>query len=319
VEFELSALSYVAPEHVRLFHRLDGLDPDWITTPPERTASYAHLAPGNYTLRVRAENNDGVPSRRDAVLAFSVRPFVWQRTWFRGGLFAIALAAAAWMAHSAAERRARRQAEALRRETAIERERTRIARDMHDQLGASLTRISLLSDLAQSENHSPHLPQLSATAHEAVTALDEIVWAVNPRHDTFASLLEYIGQHTTELLQAAGIRCRLEFPERTEPRPLAADFRHHLFLIVREAVNNAAKHARAKQVTLTIEPRENELHVRIVDDGVGFSANGATGHGLTNMRERAADLGGTCEITSAPGTGTKIQVRLPWPSTPHAN
>jgi signal transduction histidine kinase/ligand-binding sensor domain-containing protein len=320
VQFELSALSFTAPEHVRLFHRLDGLDTEWVATPPERTASYAHLAPGSYRLRVRAENNDGVPCERDAMLAFTVQPFVWQTTWFRVAVAALALAAAAFVAHNAAERRARRQAEALRRETEIERERTRIARDMHDQLGASLTRISLLSDLAQSDEHSEPLRQLATTAHEAVTALDEIVWAVNPRHDTLASLLEYIGQQTTEFLRAAGVRCRLEFPDHPAPRHLPADFRHHLFLIVREAVNNAAKHARASEVRLTADPRDDGLHLTIADDGCGFGENGATGHGLANIRARAADLGGECTITSAPGAGTTVRLHLAWPpSTPNLN
>ncbi|EDY16767.1 histidine kinase [Chthoniobacter flavus Ellin428] len=313
LEFELSAFSFTAPENVRLFHRLDGLDTDWVATPPQRTADYAHLPPGDYTLRVRAENNDGIPSEHEARLAFAVRPFLWQTAWFRYGLAAAALGAAAFLAHLAAERRSQRQAEALRREAAIERERARIARDMHDQLGTSLTRISLLSDLAQSENHSRHLPQLVATAHEAVTALDEIVWAVNPRHDTLASLLEYLGQQTSETLQAAGIRCRLEFPDHPAPRALSADFRHHLFLIVREAVNNAVKHARATEVRLTVEPHPAGLHLMIADDGRGFDQNGTIGNGLANLRERTTDLGGTCQITSTPGSGTTLALRLPWP------
>src|SRR5207253_462227 len=111
IQFTFAAMSFTAPEHVRLFHRLDGLDTEWGATPTERNASYAHLAPGLYRLRVRAENNDGVPSEHDAVLAFTVQPFVWQTTWFRAVVAAAALAAAAFLAHSAAERRARRQAE----------------------------------------------------------------------------------------------------------------------------------------------------------------------------------------------------------------
>ena len=146
-----------------------------------------------------------------------------------------------------------------------------------------------------------------------MTALDEIVWAVNPCHDTLASLLEYIGQQTTEFLQAAGIRCRLEFPDLPAPRHLPADFRHHLFLIVREAINNAAKHARASEVRFTAEPRDAGFHITVADDGCGFSENGPRGNGLANLRARAADLGGECIITSAPGAGTTITLQLPWP------
>ena len=309
MQFDISALSFTAPEHVRLWHRLDGLDTDWVATPPERTASYAHLAPGSYAFRVRAANNDGVPSAHDATLAFTVQPFFWQRLDFQTTCFAALLAAAALTAHRIYERRMRRHADALPRETTLERERTRIARDMHDQLGASLTQITLLSALARADGAEAHLPRL------ADTALDEIVWAVNPRHDHFASLLEYLGQQVRDLLSPAEIRCRLDFPADPPPRHLTAEFRHHLFLIVREAVNNAVKYAAPREVRIAVEPTAKELRVTIIDDGCGFveKENASTSNGLQNMRARATDLGGECTIESRVGTGTTVSVCLPWP------
>lgn len=315
VQFELSAFSFTAPEHVRLFHRLEGLDSEWMATTTDRVASYTHLAPGDYTLRVRAENNDGLISRRDATLAFTVRPFVWETTWFRTALGGLALLAAIGTMYVAGERRLRRQAEAHRREQEIERERTRIARDIHDQLGANLTQISLISDLAQATGEpSAHLPKLANTARQAIASLDEIVWAVNPRHDNFASLLEYLAQQATELLQPAGIRCRLEFPRSPASRHLPADFRHHLFLIVREALNNAVKYSSATEIRIQVESNDS-LQVTISDDGHGFSESAVQGehNGLANMRERARDLGGDCHITSAPSSGTVVQIHVPWP------
>ena len=265
---------------------------------------------------MRAANNDGVWSERDATLAFTVRPFFWETAWFRSCIVAGCLAATAFIAHTIATGRARRQAEALKREAAVERERTRIARDMHDQLGASLTQISLLSDLAQTTGtEHEHLPRLATTAREAIAALDEIVWAVNPRHDNLASLLEYLSHQTVDLLQSAGLRCRLDFPREVPPRHLPTDFRYHFFLIVREAVNNAIKHARAQEVRLSVELTAADIRATIADDGQGFTETPApTGsNGLANMRTRAADLGGECRIESQPGGGTTVSVRLPWP------
>lgn len=317
LSFELSAMSFTAPEHVEIRHRLDGLDTDWVGTPRDRTASYAHLAPGDYTLRVRAANNDGVWSEQDATLAFIVRPYFWQALWFQLIVAGGCLAATSFVAHRVAARRLSREADRIRWEAALDRERTRIARDMHDQVGASLTQIALLSELAQGSGQpSGHLPQLTTTARQAITDLDEIVWAVNPRHDNLASLFEYLGQQAVDLLRAAGLRCRVEFPADGPARHLPADFRHHLFLIVREALNNAVKYAGAGEVRLAAEIDSRGLRLAITDDGRGFpaaSANG-NGNGLANMQARAEALGGECRIASQPGAGTTITVRLPWPA-----
>jgi signal transduction histidine kinase len=317
--FEFGAGSFVAPGNVAICYQLVGIDREPRLADADRRATYGRLSPGDYTLRVSAANNDGVWSTSERILGITVQPFYYETAWFRILCVIAAIALVTVLGYRIARARYRRRTEALRREAAVLAERTRIARDMHDQLGASLTRILLLSDLAQSENHGPHLPKLAATAHEAVTYLDEIVWAVNPRHDTLASLVEYIGQQTTDLVSAAGLRCRLKLPATTESRHLSADFRHHLFLIVREAVNNATRHARAKEVLLTIEPGAAELRITITDDGIGFSENGALGNGLANMRSRAAELGGECAIAGAPGAGTTITVRLPWPQEKSAN
>jgi signal transduction histidine kinase len=198
-------------------------------------------------------------------------------------------------------------------EAGIERERARIARDLHDGVGACLTRISLLAELARGESPSPHLSRLAEAAHEAVESLDHIVWAVNPRHDNLASFIDHTLQQTGALLAAAGIRCRLEVPDTPETRPLTAGFRRQVFLMIQEAVHNAAKHADAGEVTLAIEPGPEELVIRITDDGRGFDPAHVDGDGLGNMKNRTTLLGGTCRIASRPGEGTRVQFELPWP------
>ncbi|BCU78145.1 two-component regulator propeller domain-containing protein [Luteolibacter sp. LG18] len=310
----LGVYSFTAPENARVSHRLIGLDRDWVDSSEERVASYNHLAPGHYALEVTGANNDGVPSAKPVKMEITVLPFFWQTLTFKIALGLLCLGVTAWIARWFSLRQARRETALVKRQAALERERTRIARDMHDEVGASLTRISLLSELsATSEQPSPHLAKLSEAARDAITSFDRIVWAVNPRHDNLASFLDYTAEQVGELLQAAGIRCRLEWPDHIEPRPLPADFRHQVFLMIREAVNNAAKHAGATEVVLEIDPAPAKLGIRITDNGQGFEAAKLTGDGLGNMRNRAAGLQGTCAITSEPGKGTAVAFELPWP------
>jgi signal transduction histidine kinase len=269
-------------------------------------------------------NNDGVWSKRDATLAFTVTPFIWQRSWFRLAAMIAALVLAALVINALTSWRVHRQNVLLRQEVAVRRERARIARDVHDQVGASLTEISMLSDLAQADGTSSasYLPRLARTARRAATEMDEIVWAINPEHDNLASLLDYIGQQAMDLASAAGVRCRLDFPEDIPTRHLTAEFRHHLLLIVREALNNAIKYASATEVRIQVAPVDGELHVTVADDGKGFDIGAVIpGDGLANMTARATALRGTLQIRSNPGagTGTSIILRLPWPAdTPPA-
>ncbi|MFD0894162.1 hypothetical protein KBB96_02515 [Luteolibacter ambystomatis] len=310
----LGVYSFTAPENARVLHRLDGLDRDWVDSSEERTANYNHLAPGRYTLEVMGANNDGVTSLHPARLEILVRPFFWQTLTFKISIGLVCLGLTAWVARWLSLRQARREMLAAKRQAELERERTRIARDMHDEVGASLTRISLLSELSASGEHpSPHLAKLSEASRDAVASFDRIVWAVNPRHDNLASFLDYTAEQVGELLQAAGIRCRLEWPDHIEPRPLPADFRHQVFLMIREAVNNATKHAGATEIAVEIDPAPQMLTIRILDDGQGFETDKLTGDGLGNMRNRANTLHGTCAIISEAAKGTEILFKLPWP------
>lgn len=174
----------------------------------------------------------------------------------------------------------------------------------------------MLSDLAQEDRNNPaHLDRLARTARKAVADMDEIVWAVNPEHDDLASLLDYIAQQALDQTGPAGLRCRLDLPEASPNRPLTADFRHHTLLIVREAVNNAIKHAQATEVRIQASLGGQSLSLSITDDGRGMLSQlpAAPGNGLKNMTSRAADLGGTLKVASVTEGGTSVHFELPWP------
>jgi signal transduction histidine kinase len=224
-------------------------------------------------------------------------------------------------------RRLRRQLVALEQQAALQRERTRIAKDIHDDLGANLTQIAFLGELAHQDRGEPdktaeRVEKISSTARQAIKSLDEIVWAVNPRNDTLAHLMDYAGQFALDYLRLAGIRCRLDFPEECPPRELSTDLRHNLFLVIKEALHNIVKHAHASEVRLRIQFDTNVLDVTIDDNGCGFDApqarngavNDALADGLRNMRQRMNDIGGEFEFQSGAGMGTKIHLSLPLPS-----
>ena len=324
VEFQFTGLSFVAPEKVRFKYRLTGLDPDWVDAGMDRTADLGYVPPGNYTFQVIACNNDGVWNEEGAVLAFTLLPHFWHTWWFRalaGGLIIAASGGAVWLD---ARRRMRRKLEQIERQRAVENERARIANDIHDDLGASLTRITMLSESARNGMHNSRqisgcLDQIHDTARELTRAMGEVVWAINPRHDTLESLAVYLEQYGQNFLKAAGIRCQIDLPLELPARVLTADVRHNLFLAFKEALHNAVKHAGASEVRISLKLEPASFALTIEDNGSGFvpgtapdrppagSDRRVTGNGLANMRRRFTDISGRCEIQSAQGQGTKVK------------
>jgi signal transduction histidine kinase len=210
----------------------------------------------------------------------------------------------------------KRRIQGLKIRHAREAERSRIARDLHDDLGASLTEISILSALAAEAGDEstlrPSLDQLSRKAQDVVGTLDEIVWAVNPREDTLRSLVDYLAAFAREFLDHAGIALRTDIPHAVPEQPLDTTARHGIFLAAREALNNLVKHSRASQARLAVRISQELLEIRIEDNGRGFSQEWeAKGYGVANLRERMKACGGDCSITSIPGEGVIVTLTLP--------
>jgi signal transduction histidine kinase len=326
-EIRYTALSFSAPEKVRFRHQLIGWEQGWSKPEAARSTPYSYLRPGDYTFRVIACNNDDVWNTNGASLSFTVLPHVWQRFSFQGAAIALGAGGIAAGVFGIVRQRERRKLERLERQRSLERERARIARDIHDDLGASLTRITLLSQSAQGdiddrEAVAADVKQIYHTARESTRAMDEIVWAVNPRHDTLDSLVAYLGRFAQHFLSAAGIRCRLDEPPHLPAWTLTAEIRHNVFLAFKEALNNVVKHAGASEVRVSLELLPAELVLIVTDNGRGFdlnqsrkfaSADGARlspGNGLTNMQKRLEEVGGRCEWVTAPGDGTRVRLHL---------
>ena len=319
LEVAFTAPSFIEPEKVRFRYRLEGLEQDWIEAGNERRAWYPRLPAGKYQFCVMARNYAGVWNETGARFSLEIEPFLWQTRWFRVAVSTLLAAAVFAVGRYVSHRRLQRKVRRLEQENALQKERARIAKDIHDDLGARMTQISLLTELTQQALPKPQqagelVAQIATMSRQGIKSLDEIVWAVNPRNDTLPDLLDYAGQYAVDFLQAAGIRCRVDFPNTPPPREIPADVRHGLFLAIKEALHNVVKHAHATEVWLRVSVTDRALEWVIEDNGRGFdqSPNGVWADGLRNMRQRLADLGGVCSAGNQPGAGARISFKVPW-------
>lgn len=311
VSFEYAVLAFASPENVRLRHRLEGLDDGWSEAGPARVASFSRLPPGRYRFHVQACNSDGVWNERGAAIALVVTPFVWQTWWFRLGAIALLVAAMVALVRMISLRRMQARVLLLEQQAALHKERTRIARDLHDEFGTRLTELGLLAELERTPS-----PELIAQIRALERDLDTLVWAINPRNDTLDHLVGFICRVAGDFLSRSSLRCRFDIPEDLPARPLSPELRHHLFLVVREALNNVIKHASATLVKLSVAVEDDTLRLRIENDGPGFSVASAAAtprNGLRNMRARIEEMGGCFDLASAPAAGAVLTVRVPLP------
>jgi signal transduction histidine kinase/ligand-binding sensor domain-containing protein len=327
-EFRYTALSYTAPDKVRFRHRLDGVDQDWVESGTRRVSTYGYLRPGKYAFHVIACNNDGVWNEEGATLGLTVLPYFWETWWFWTLVWLGVVGAVAGTVRHFVTRQMRRDMVRLEQQHAIERDRARIAKDIHDELGAGLTQITLASELARrgpAAETQRCLGQILESARSLTRAMDETVWAVDPRNDTLDGLMTYICKYALDYMRVAGIRCRLDVPSELPSVPVNSETRHNLFLSVKEALNNVIKHARATEVWLRLQVRPEGFTLVIEDNGQGLPDPGmqkqqedsgqriSSGRGLNNFNTRLESIGGKFTLSSRPGQGTRVEfsVRLP--------
>lgn len=319
LEFHFTALSFTAPERLRFRYRITGLESAWLDAGTARLASYTHLPPGNFRFEVAASTDGLAWSDPPATVALRVLAPWWKKPWAYALGAAVALGGVAGLVRFFTRRRMQRRMRALEQQFALERERTRIARDIHDDLGANLTQIGLLSATGrekrdQSQVVGEHFNAIASTALELVQSLDAIVWAVNPRHDTLESLARYITRFAGDFCARSPVRLRLDVPPELPAATLSSEMRHNIFLAAKEALNNALRHAGATEVRIRIAAEPGHFTLGIEDDGRGFTPGpNGDGDGLDNMRRRLAECGGTCEISSAASRGTTVFFRIPLP------
>lgn len=320
VEIHYTSLNLAAPDRARFKYRLEGHETEWFEAGDVRVARYSKLPFKNYRFHVIACNEDGVWNETGATLALAVTPPFWRTGWFLGTAAAVLLASVAGLVHYLSTQKLQRQVARLKQQEALEKERSRIARDIHDQLGASLTQVALLGELVESDKEAPgeveqHARQISQTARDTTRVLDEIVWAVNPANDTLEGLMTYICKSAQDYLSVAGLHYRFEAPDQLPATPLPPEVRHNVFLACKEAVTNVVRHAQASSVWIRLRLAADTLVLEIEDDGKGLGGinkkSAQQRNGLRNMRTRLEEIGG--EFGFAPGSQGGALVRLTVP------
>ena len=299
--------------------RLRGIEPAWSEPTTEETRQYEALPAGNYVFearRVAGETDADFPS---AMLPVDVPLPWWRRPWAVAIQAVTLVVVAASFSRWFAAVRARRIIASLEMQRARDRERARIARDIHDSLGAGLTRMALMTENARrsgSTGESLHarLDAIYRDAHDLTRSVDEIVWAVNPVNDTLAEFVSFTMQDVEDFARAGDLALRLDVPTDLPDVRIDAGVRHHLCLAIREAAQNVLRHAQAKCLEFTVRLQAGSLIVSIADDGCGFHPERHTAEGqdgLRNIRSRIRDVGGTCTIDSTPGRGTRVTLTVP--------
>ena len=300
-EFHFTGLSYTAPDNVRFQYRLEGLQKDWLDAGMNRVATYNYLPPGEYIFHVRAANNDGVWNETGAAMTFELLPHFWQRWWFRA-LVVVVIIGFAWLAYYVRIARLRE----------LERLRLRIARDLHDDVGANLASMALIAEAMEKQPTFGDPADLKKIALHTIDALRDIVWFIDPARDTLGDLISRMRDTAPLLLTAL----KYDF-EAIVPNPdinLPPAFRRNVFPIFKEALHNAASHAHASQLKITLDCRDGVLRLKVKDDGRGFEEKKIIpGNGLRNLRRRAAEMNGAVRIQTAPGQGTTMEFEAPFP------
>ena len=278
--------------------------------------NYPELPAGFYRFRINELALMGSPGEAETSLAFEVPLSFWRTTPFWGLVLLLCLSGTAGAYRYIAWQQMRRKLAVLESQRALEHERLRIAQDIHDDLGARVTQISLVSGLAQSDHTLSarargEFNSISGMARELVSALYETVWAVNPENDNLDALGNYVCQMVDNLCDKAQLRRRLRVAELPRDFQVSSHVRHNLIMAVKEAVHNAIKHAKASELSVYVDWEGTTLTIRVQDGGCGFDpADIASGNGLANMRRRLEHLGGTCSIQSERGRGTTVSFRV---------
>jgi len=306
VRIEFVGLGSPSGTPLRYQYRLEGADRDWMIPTDKHHVDYASLAPGRYRFFVRAVSPDGLPSATPASITLFVDPPLWRRP---TSLVAIALGliALVYWVH-----RLR-----VARLVAVERVRTQIAGDLHDDIGASLSRVAVLTEVVRRDIVTTHpgsaqrLGDVADSARALVDSMGDIIWSVDPRRDDLASVVIRLRQFASTVLEARGIKYDLRIAPELDQMKLGPERRRDLFLILKEAITNVVRHASCDTFSLDLRLEGTWIVADVRDDGTGLPEDGRHGHGLGSMRARAARAGGSLEISSCPQGGTHVVVRMP--------
>jgi len=302
-----SSLSYLQKEKLTYYYKMEGIDKDWIKADGQSFVNYSLLPPGSYTFYVYCENIDGVRSKNITSFRIYIKPPFWRTYWFiSSGLFLLSL-----LLYTLHRMR-------VNRILAVEKIRNRVARDLHDDMGSTLSTINILSTMAKSRLNtdtvktSEYISKISENSQRMMEAMDDIVWSIKPMNDNMQKITARMREFATSVLEAKDIEVDFDIEERVYDVKLDMESRRDFFLVFKEAINNAAKYSKANKICVVLITKPGRLELTVKDNGKGFIvAEADTGNGLNNMQKRADAMKGTLQIISKQGEGTTVKLTVP--------
>lgn len=311
------ALTYEQPDKIIYQYNLSGIKKDWIET-KSTSIAFSSLSPGNYTFQLRAKKYNSDWSS-PVEIHFSIIPPFWQQWWFRFLILLMIFFIGYYLLRLATGKRLRNELTKLKQQQAVASERTRISSDMHDDLGADLSNLLLLSRMTGrftnlEMEQKKQINRLEYFAGGVIEKVDEIIWALNPTNDTLRGLIYFIDTYSKNVFHLSSKAGNITMPEFLPDSFINAAFRRNIFLVVKEALNNIVNHANATEISLSITLENNQFKLLIKDDGIGFDLHSKklSGNGLVNMKKRIEELKGKFQITSENGQGSTILLIVPY-------
>jgi two-component sensor histidine kinase len=306
LSIDFVGLGFAAGEGLKYQYKLVGANDEWSAPTDQRTINYASLSPGRYRFMVRAVTADGLMSPTPATIVFTVLSPLWQRWWFVTlVVLIIGLAVASIYRYR------------VKRLIELERVRTRIAADLHDDIGSGLSRIAILSEVARHQvaldsSVAEPLAAIAGASRDLVDSMSDIVWAINPNKDQLSDLLQRMRRFASDLFTARKIEFAFTAPGEEQALKIGTELRRQVFLIFKEAVNNVARHSKCTEAQIELRIESRSVIVTVADNGAGFDpADINEGHGLESMHARAKALSGELQIMTNDGSGTTVLLKVP--------
>lgn len=306
LSFNFAALDFVAPGKVKYYYQLYPYDKNWVEAGNRNYAAYTNIPPGDYTFRVKAWGPNLGTKDAEATLSITITPPFW-KTWWFVGLLVLALGTLLFILYQYR----------INQLIALQKVRNRIATDLHDDIGSTLTNISILSELSRQkldrqEEAGVFLNRIAEEVNNSSQALDDIVWSINTNNDTLEQTVARMRRYAAEIFDGANIHYSLQLDDHFAQRKLNMEQRRDCFLLFKEVINNIYKHADAREVSIRVWLEGNQLHMTIEDDGKGFDPTLVTHrNGLKNMKQRTAKWKGQLQVQSVPGKGTHTAISFP--------
>jgi signal transduction histidine kinase/ligand-binding sensor domain-containing protein len=317
LSFDFAIIDFINSEDNLLLYKLDNWDNDFLKT-KTGSVNYNKLPPGEYVFHVLGINHNGTENKIGDSIRIIIHPPFWKTTWFIILFSLVLLTILILIVRYVAQRNLKEKLLMLEKEQAVEKERNRISRDMHDDLGSGLTKIAIMSEVVKKQIHDPEkakhqLENISQSSRELVDNLQDIIWILNPRNDTLENLAAYIREYSLKFFEPFETNILFDYPEKFPEIKLSEETRRNIFLVTKESFNNIAKHAWCNTVKVSLKYIPNKIHLTVKDDGKGFDMTHVRffGNGLHNMQNRIEQISGEYKIASKPGEGTEIEIIIP--------